>query len=919
MSNGPRRGRDLFKVNVITAGCLVALVATGAAQAQQQAQQLDTVVVTGIRKGIEDAISVKKNKDSIVESISAEDIGKLPDASVAESIARLPGVTAQRTAGRAQQISIRGMAPDFSTALLNGREQVTTGDSRGVEFDQYPSELLAGVDIYKTPDGALVGQGLSGTVDLKTVRPLSFGKRAVYVNYRHQKTGEGLPAGQQGDGDRASAAYVDQFFDRTLGIALGWARFKEDGAATNRFEGWGTQPGVFNGVTATAPAGFNSWRDQTVQTRTGAMGVVQFKPNKQFETSLDLFFSEFEKDKSAKGFQIPLINTYNCCAYSPDGGRVMTAGTQSGSFWSAGTMSNARGVVRNDTESTFDEMRSIGWNTKFKTGSWTLEADLSASNAERTGGIMETTAGLPGNAANGTISWSGFDGNNPGSATYTLSQNYADPAVARLTDVMGWGGGVNLPQVGYSKLPYVEDDLKAVRIGARHDFGDDFFFHSVDLGLNSTKREKTRAYVEGRLVIAGANDPYASVAMPSNGTVTVSGIPIAVWDPRGTVGSVYTVAAKRVRDIVNKDWRVHEDVTTAFVKGNLETEWFGLPVRGNMGLQLVRTQQGSDAFNVDGSGCPGDVCATRPNSVDTSFNDVLPSANLVFDLGNDQVLRLGVARVMARPTLNDMRASLGFGVQTVNGVTELRGDSGNPELKPFRANALDIAYEKYWGNKAYVSVAGFHKDLRTYILRKDVRFDFAPFVTASTPLPVGGSTVGSLNLPVNGTGGNVRGIELAASLPLEMLWKPLSGFGVMATYSNTSSSLNLDTSGFSVSDVQTGTIPLPGLSKTVASLQVYYESHGFQIRVAQRKRSDFVGEVSDFTGDRRLTYIKGESILDAQLGYEFQSGWLKGLSVLLQGYNLGNEPFVRYRNTPSNEIENTKYGKTYLLGVNYKL
>lgn len=917
MSKSPRR--DRFQVSAVTLGCVVLLGATSAVQAQQT-QQLDTVVVTGIRKGIEDAISVKKNKDSIVESISAEDIGKLPDASVAESIARLPGVTAQRTAGRAQQISIRGMAPDFSTALLNGREQVTTGDSRGVEFDQFPSELLSGVDIYKTPDGALVGQGLSGTVDLKTVRPLSFGKRAIYANYRTQKTGEGLPAGQQGDGDRMSAAYVDQFFDRTLGVALGWARFTEDGAATNRFEGWGTQPGTFNGVTATAPAGFNSWRDQTVQTRTGTMGVLQFKPNKSFETSLDLFFSEFEKDKSAKGFQIPLINNYNCCNYSPDAGRAMTAGTQTGGYWSAGTMSNARAVVRNDSESTNDELRSIGWNTKFKTGSWTLEADVSTSNAKRTGGILETTAGQPGNATGlGTISWTGFDGNNPGSATYTLTQNYSDPNVARLTDVMGWGGGVNLPQAGYSKLPFVEDDLKAVRLGGRYDFGDDFFFNSVDFGVNNTQREKTRAYVEGRLVIANSTDPYASVAMPSGGTVTVSGIPIATWDPRGSVGSVYTVAAKRVRDIVNKDWRVNEDVTTAFLKGNLDTQWLGLPVRGNVGLQLVRTEQGSDAFNVDGSACPGDVCGTRPNSVDTSFNDVLPSANLVVDLGNDQVLRLGLARVMARPTLNDMRASLGFSVQTVNGVTELRGDSGNPELKPFRANALDIAYEKYWGNKAYVSAAAFHKDLRTYILRKDVRFDFAPFVTTSTPLPPTGATVGTLNLPVNGSGGTIRGIELAASLPLEMLWKPLSGFGLVATYANTSSSLNLDSTGFSTADVQTGTIPLPGLSKRISSLQVYYERSGFQIRVAQRKRSDFVGEVSDFTGDRRLTYIKGETILDAQLGYEFQSGWFKGLSVLLQGYNLGNEPFVRYRNTPSNEIENTKYGKTYLLGVNYKL
>ena len=132
---------------------------------QAQAQDTQSVTVTGIRSAIESAISVKKNAENIVEALNAEDIGKLPDATVAESVARLPGVTAQRNkvTGRASSISVRGMSPDFNGATLNGREQASTGDSRGVEFDQFPAELLSGVLIYKTPDAGLVGQGLSST------------------------------------------------------------------------------------------------------------------------------------------------------------------------------------------------------------------------------------------------------------------------------------------------------------------------------------------------------------------------------------------------------------------------------------------------------------------------------------------------------------------------------------------------------------------------------------------------------------------------------------------------------------------------------------------------------------------------------------------------------------------------------------
>jgi TonB-dependent receptor len=162
----------------VTARCVALLfVSAGTAFAQDAkpvAQSLETVTITGIRRGIEAAISVKKNSTSIVEAVSAEDIGKLPDNSIAESIARLPGLAAQRVGGRAQVISVRGLSPDFATTLLNGRELVSTGDNRSVEFDQYPSELLSGVTIYKTPDAGWSGQGLSGTIDMQTVRPLNF-------------------------------------------------------------------------------------------------------------------------------------------------------------------------------------------------------------------------------------------------------------------------------------------------------------------------------------------------------------------------------------------------------------------------------------------------------------------------------------------------------------------------------------------------------------------------------------------------------------------------------------------------------------------------------------------------------------------------------------------------------------------------
>ena len=192
MKSVTRRGNSASIKTVLmsTAACAIALGGlTTAAYAQDDAaaapaEDSTTIVVTGIRKGLQDSLTIKKKNTSIVEAVSAEDIGKLPDASIAESLARLPGLAAQRVGGRSQTISIRGLSGDFSTTLLNGRMQVSSGDNRAAEFDQYPSEMVSSAIVYKTPDAGITGQGLSGTVVLNTVRPLDYNKRVLSINLR---------------------------------------------------------------------------------------------------------------------------------------------------------------------------------------------------------------------------------------------------------------------------------------------------------------------------------------------------------------------------------------------------------------------------------------------------------------------------------------------------------------------------------------------------------------------------------------------------------------------------------------------------------------------------------------------------------------------------------------------------------------
>ena len=262
--------------------------------------------------------------------------------------------------------------------------------------------------------------------------------------------------------------------------------------------------------------------------------------------------------------------------------------------------------------------------------------------------------------------------------------------------------------------------------------------------------------------------------------------------------------------------------------------------------------------------------------------------------------------------MGDMRASMNFSYDSTQG--RYTGDGGNPGLEPFRAKSFDVSYEKYFGKKGYVSIAGFYKKLDTYILKTATPFDFKGFAGAGLPY----GTVGTLTRPINGEGGDIQGVELALNAPFSMLTPVLDGFGLMANMSSTSSSVSLPTSSFSTQEIGKDKIPLPGLSKNVNNLRFYYEKNGFQVAVAGRQRSDFLGEISDFQDNRQLTFIKGETVIDWQLGYEFQQGPAKGLSLQLQMNNASNAQFMRYSNTPDNIVEKVKYGKIYLMGATYK-
>jgi iron complex outermembrane receptor protein len=943
----PASRLSTFAISSTATGCAILMLAAGhsalaAAPAAAPAAgdaDLEEVVVTGIRAAIESAISVKKNADTIVEAISAEDIGKLPDTSIAESLARLPGVTAQRDRdGNATNVSIRGLGPDFNGYLLNGREQTSIGDSRAVDLSVYPAELIAGATVYKSGDAGLMTAGLAGTIDNKLVDPLAYHNMVIAANAEKTRNSIGNPV--EGKGKKYTLAYIDQFADRKLGLAIGLVH--SDTSSNSLANGsWGNSSPVYsdNGVTQIAngtglpsinipfAGGLGFQNEHKNDKRDGGAVVLKFAPNDAFTSEFDGYYGKIKTNHKIAAIKGGTGNgPINNAVIS--GGKVVS-----------GTFNIAAGNLIGYSENIFDDdtIQSYGWNNTLKfADTWSVSLDLSHNSAKR----VERDIEAYGEVLTGdTLSFTNGGATVP-SFTFGSPLNYTDPTKILIQNQDGWSGvhypvgsplaGQQVPQAGYDKGPTVTDKLDAFRLDFQHDLGKAGLFSGYSFGVNYTKRTKERITDEG--VLIGPNGvitdriPYPGSAYVEP-NVGGTGLSFLTFDPQVGLWPGVTLLRKFNNDILSKTWTVDEKVTTGYAKLKIDTQAGSIPVRGNVGVQIVNTDQSSGGYRASiGSG----VSLTNPagglSTDGTKYTDFLPSLNLTGDLGNGNLLRFATGVQIARANLTDLRNSLSASMNTSVTPSLETGSSGNPRLKPFKAKTLDISYEKYFQSKAYVSGALFYKKLDSYIVPQTIiGYDFTTINSQIGLVPPPGSSgaIGVMTQTVNGSGGSIKGLELSASIPFSLLTSWLEGFGITASYSSTLSSVNLP--NFIGQNPTQGPISLsipmqlPGLSHINEKVVFYYERAGFSAFVADAYRSSYVGSVSNTTvgGYPTLINIAPQQWISAQIGYEFQSGPVKGLAFRFEGNNLNKPIYKEYKYDGSLNSSN-QTGAIYAFKVAYK-
>jgi iron complex outermembrane receptor protein len=880
--------------------------ATAAPTAEESPENVETVTVTGIRAAIESAIGIKQDSNSIVEAISAEDIGKLPDTSIAESISRLPGLTSQRSDGRASDISVRGTDPEFATALLNGREQVSTGDNRSIEFDQYPSELMSGVVVYKTPDASLVGQGLSGTIAMQTTRPLEYGHRTIVLNVRGEKNSDAkLGSDSTNHGYRASASYIDQYLDNTLGLTIGYARLDSPivGKELGMYDPWKTNADPTSGNLEHATLPGNVWISDGIKSlassgdnrRDGALATLEWKPNSALTSTIDAFYTKNTLDNDRRSIETNLGNF--------PGTNVFSNPVYAGDTLIGATVSGLVPLARNFSYLTKDQIIQAGWNNKWVAADWSVMGDLAYSRATRDEHDYETQ----GQYQDGTLDTATFYLPESSQPAFRLQNAYNNPSQVLV--------GPTIYGAGYSRFPHVIDELKSVRLEASHAIG--HWFSDVVVGANYDDRKKDKRQPEANLnTIGNLSYPVPANLLLPDANLSFSGTPASLaWNVPGVLAQLFQPVQPTTDAgfLVGKTWKVFEKLTTVYLKGDLDQQLTDdIKLRGNIGVQVVHTDQSSSSnFFNEATNAPG------PISDGKTFNDVLPAANLVFELPDQQTLRFGASKEVARARMDQLAASFDFSIGTNTGIPA--ATVGNPKLDPWRATALDLSYEKYFAKKAYVSASVFYKDLKTYIYQQTIDgVDYSQFTNAVPPgystIPI--QTNGFETIPLNGKGGRLDGVELSASAPGELLTDWLTGFGAMLSVSQTDSSIRVQGA---VAGATSDNITLPGLSKTVWNATVYFEKYGFSARVATRYRSNYIGEITDFSGSRALEYVRHEQITDLQTSYEFQTAPLQGLSVLLQVNNLTNTPYIDYAQDTRRIRDYETFGRDFFFGLNYKM
>ncbi len=894
-------------------------------------QDGDTIVVEGIRETQRNSLEIKRNANVIVDALVSEEIGATPDQSVGETLERIVGVTSDRFKGSASEISIRGLGPFLGFSTLNGREVTSGSGDRAVSFQQFPSELVNGVLVYKSQNAELIEGGTSGIVELRTIRPLDYGKRRITLDARavYEPYDDKIDK-RDGLGSRLSVSYVDQFGlgDGELGISIGYARADE--AAPEDFYTESSSVRPCNSVggnncsynpSRTTPTYFvpNSflWRQMNNDlTRDAVMGTIQYMPRPELDINID---GQFSRRKWVEN-RSDIVLAEGRRGITPTADGVLNDGTLL--TWSGNSRFESQTRIRERDEDYYGGGLSVEWTDDAAR----VGFDVSYSETQRDQVDRQTRlrTGSQKVGTSGALVSSGFSN---GRIPYTFNKSSGAP-VLTLDPRFDITDHANFYDAGYARrrAEYRNDKIFAVRIDGEA-FVADGFLRSIQGGLRYSDHKRN-----ADLDNANDIDPISTaLQLQANANCRIdfrerdffgdNGTNISNWaqfDPlcayRTFTGSDDLGPAADPRS--EGDINVREQIMAGYAMANFATPNDRLG--GNIGVRVVNTQVTATgfrgSFNVVNQG--GGMISLQPTgdfreiSRKNNFWTVLPSLNVKFAATDDFLVRAAVYKSISRPNIEDLGA--GRSVDAEGGTflsiqDAIAGISGgNPRLEPLKSWNGDVSLEWYPSDANAVTLAGFYKKLQVGIVPASGAAIIEPFIIDGNEVlfPVAQQTNSDEK-------SELWGFEATLNHSFTYLPGLLSGFGVIAGYSYADT--NFEYPDPSIVD---GVNPLAnfvdpasfiGLSKHTLSAEGYYEKGPIALRAVYKYRSPYF-KPFQLAANR---YSQDQESFDVSASLSVT----ENIQLRFQAINLFNNEYILSRPTLNSVSEISHSGTKYYAGV----
>lgn len=833
----------------------------------QGTQQLDTVEIRGVRATLKKNLSEKRESGNIVDSISAEDVGKFPDKNVADSLQRVPGISVDRIWGEGKAIFVRGTDKNLNMTQLNGQAVASSEwwlnepQTRSFNYDVLPSEIVGSLDVFKSPSADLDEGSIGGLVIVKTRKPLAF-KDPLTL----QASAEAMYSKLPGKTDPQLSGLLNwKSDDKTFGVLLAISSQKrhmrrdglemfddgkydikdQNGKVTNAYASWGGGSAIF--------------RQERERTTTNL--ALQFQPNPATDIVLNLMDSDMKMNNNNQNYlwQVGGLKDKATGFVTVTDPKFITTGDGTPALV-GGTVGPKNGVSFEPIyRESYIKSKVADLDGSYQGGNWKLHGQLGTTNSS-------------GGSSHDRHFWMTGDTRtqiNLGPDHYGvkyLDINPLDPKALTLQ------AGEDRVRRMESKENYAQGDvtfdldnspITAVRFG-------------VKLRDNTLRNTRIQGDADGKTPgfqnFSLADLSSGPSPMLSQAAATSDALTQYAWFDDGLVASKGIPMLDKslvYKDKPNENYKIHERITGLYAKADFSVAKF----RGDFGVRVVRTQQTSDGFLADSA------TTFAPVSVSNSYTDALPSLNMVYDLSKQVIVRGSVSRAMARQTFDLLSPGL-----RLDGTVLTKAYAGNPLLKPVHANQAEIGAEWYYADAALLSGTFFVKKLDTFTY-KDAKQEV-----------VAGQTL-NVERPYNAdNGADIKGFELQWQQPFGN-----SGFGTVVNYTFT--------------DAKAGAVAgqprlkVLGNSRDQFNFSGYYEQGPISLRVSYNYRSKSYGNVT----------MGGQIVNSAYGQWDASASWdvTNKVTLYASAVNLNNE-VIRSNTTDGLPIGVYENGARYSIGVRAK-